>query len=213
MLAGASRGTLTDPTTMKNLLTSALLAVAASAFVAAPSFAGCCFGLCYKHCGCCGCGAQFCVRQYNAFSPVCCGTVFCDGCCPFGSGGGYGGYGPGYGGCGPCAGGMCPGGMCPGGLNYSGVLGSCTPGCDGACLGSLPPAESTSGVPATVESNPIVSPSALPSQMPPGPVSQTINDRGIQNTSYRPASPPATVPVRPIYAQPQMIAAPSYWGN
>jgi hypothetical protein len=191
---------------MKNLLTSALLAIAASAFVAAPSFAGCCFGLCYKHCGCCGCGAKFCVRQYNAFSPVCCGTVFCDGCCPFGSCGG--GYGPGYGGCGPCA-----DGMCGGGLNYMGTP-ACGPlGCDGAALGSLPPADVAPSAPASADANPVVSPSTLPTQMPSGPVSQTINDRGIQNASYRPVVAPAPRAVSPVRMQPQMIAAPSYWGN
>src|SRR5579885_3642067 len=113
MLAGPSRGTLTDPTIMKKLLPAALLAVVVSGAITSKTFAwGCCFGLIPHHgcCGCCGCGAQFCVRQYNAFSPVCCGTIYCDGCCPFG-----GGYGPGmYGG--PCADGMCPSGDC--GLNY-----------------------------------------------------------------------------------------------
>ncbi len=120
---------------MKKFIPSALLAMAVSGFLATSSFAGCTFGLCYNHCGCCGCGAKFCVRQYNAFSPVCSGTVFCDGCCPFGAG-----IGPGYGGAGgPCAGGMCPGGGC--GVPFSGVM-SCPPGCDG-CLGSLPPSESS----------------------------------------------------------------------
>lgn len=185
---------------MKKLLSSAMLALAVSAFVTAESFAGCCFGLCYRHCGCCGCGAKFCVRQYNAFSPVCCGTVFCDGCCPFGSGGGYG-PGPGYGG-GPCAGGMCPGMM-----NYSGMMGCPAGGCgDGACLGSLPASE-----PATVApgANPVVPPSPLPS----GPISQMVNDRPIQNATYRPVSYTTPSTVAPVPMQPQMMAAPSYWGN
>ncbi len=192
---------------MKKLLTSTLLAVAALTIQAAPSFAGCCFGLCYKHCGCCGCGAKFCVRQYNAFSPVCCGTVFCDGCCPFGSGG----YGGGYGG------GACAGGMCGGGLNYMGTPSCIGPGCDGTALGSLPAAETiseTPSAPVSADANPVVSPSTLPTQMPAGPVSKVINDRGIQHTSYRPASIPAPSTVAPVRTmQPQMIAAPSYWGN
>lgn len=32
------------------------------------------------------CGAEFCVRQYNAFSPVASGTVYCDGFSPIGPG-------------------------------------------------------------------------------------------------------------------------------
>jgi hypothetical protein len=198
---------------MKKLIISALLAFAASSLVAVPSFAGCCFGLCKHHCGCCGCGAKFCVRQYNAFSPVCCGTVFCDGCCPFGSGG----YGPGFGGgCGPCADGVCPGMM-----NYSGIM-SCPPGgcADGACLGSLPAGDPADGAapaktstPASASGNPVVTPSPLPGQTSAMPTSHPINDRPIQNTAFRPVSypvPSATVAPR---MQPQMMAAPSYWGN
>jgi hypothetical protein len=202
MLAGASRGNLTDPT-MKKLLPSAVLAMAVCAFAAPQSFAGC-FGLFYNHCGCCGCGAKFCVRQYNAFSPVCCGTVFCDGCCPFGSGGG--GPGPGYGGgCGPCAGGMCPAPGC--GLNFSGVPACGGGGCgDGSCLGSLPPSEPPPGAPV---GNPVVAPSPLPS----GPTSQAMIGSTIQNAAYRPAVAPVASSPAPVRMQPQMMAAPSYWGN
>jgi hypothetical protein len=200
---------------MKNLLTSAVLALAVSGFVTASSFAGCTFGLCTHHgCGCCGCGAKFCVRQYNAFSPVCCGTVFCDGCCPFGSGCGPGAYGPGFAGaCGPCAGGMCPGGSC--GMPFSGVM-SGAPGCDN-CLGSLPSAEGmpVESAPANAVIPPSANPVATPSPLPTGQTSQRVNDRVIQNASYRPASTPvynyARPAVRPV--QPQMMAAPSYWNN
>jgi hypothetical protein len=201
---------------MKKLITCTLLAFAASSFAAVPSYAGCCFGLCKHHCGCCGCGAKFCVRQYNAFSPVCCGTVFCDGCCPFGSCGyGNGGFGPGFGGaCGPCA-----GGVCPGMLNYSGIM-SCPPGvcADGACLGSLPAAEPCGPMsPSTTTpagSNPVVTPSPLPTQTEASPTSHVIiNDRGIQNTNFRPVSYPVpAVNIMPRM-QPQTMAAPSYWGN
>ena len=58
-------------------------------------------------------------------------------------------------------------------------------------------------------SNPVVSPSPLPS----GPTSQTVNDRGIQNTSYRPVNYTTPRPVAPVPMQPRMMAAPSYWGN
>ena len=201
MLAGASRGKLTDSPTMKKLLPSVVLALAVFAFAAPQSFAGC-FGLCYNHCGCCGCGAKFCVRQYNAFSPVCSGTVFCDGCCPFGSGGGGG---PGYGGgCGPCEGGMCPSGGC--GVPFSGMPACSAGGCDSGCLGSLPASEPPAGA---LPSNPTATPSPLPS----GPTSQAMNAPIIQNTAYRPAFTPAPSTAVPVRMQPQMMAAPSYWGN
>jgi hypothetical protein len=196
MLAGPSRGTLTDPTIMKKLLPSAILAVVVSGVLTAQSFAGCCFGLIPHHgcCGCCGCGATFCVRQYNAFSPVCCGTVYCDGCCPIGPGG--------------CGGGCGPAGC---GLNYSGLpAGCCGPmGCgDGAALGSLPAADPAVGAP--------VDGAAPAAPLPSGPTSRLANDRPIQNATYRAASYYAPAPVRtvaPVQMQPQMMAAPSYWGN
>jgi hypothetical protein len=193
---------------MKKLISSALLALAVSGFAASTSFAGCAFGLFYNH-GCCGCGAKFCVRQYNAFSPVCSGTVFCDGCCPFGSGGG-GGYGPGFGGgAGACAGGMCPGGSC--GVPFSGVMSCPTGGCaDGSCLGSLPATESAATPDATTPpaSNPVVTPAPLPNS-----TSQAVNYRPIQNAAYRPVSYPVPAAASPARMQPQMMAAPSYWGN
>jgi hypothetical protein len=199
MLAGPSRGTLTDPTIMKKLLPSAVLALVVSGALSAQSFAGCCFGLIPHHgcCGCCGCGASFCVRQYNAFSPVCCGTVFCDGCCPFGAcGGGYGGYGCGMG----PVGGMMPYGGLP-----AGCCGPAGCGGDGAFLGSLPAADPEVGAPGA--------PAAPAAPLPSGTTSQLVNDRPIQNATYRPASytPAPTVAPRPM--QPQMMAAPSYWGN
>jgi hypothetical protein len=189
---------------MKKLLPSAVLALVVSGLVTAQSQAGCCFGLFPKMCGCCGCGAKFCVRQYNAFSPVCCGTVFCDGCCPFGAcgGGGYGGYGG-------CANGMCGPGGC-GIMPFSGIpTGACGPnGCDGGYLGSLPPSDPTSDAPGAP-----AAPATTASPLPSGSTSLIVNDRPIQNATYRPASyiPPATV--APVQMQPQNIVAPSYWGN
>jgi hypothetical protein len=215
-----SRGTFTEPTIMKKLLPSAILALVVSGLATVPSFAGCCFGLCYHHCGCCGCGAMFCVRQYNAFSPVCCGTVYCDGCCPFGPpGGGCGPAGCGlpFSGMPACGPGGCPG-PCADGVCQGAPVGGGAPCGDGACLGSLPPSDLAPGAPAsgapvgapTTVTNPVVSPSPLPS----GPTSQAVvNDRVIQNASYRPSTyttPSAPAPVR---MQPQMMAAPSYWGN
>jgi hypothetical protein len=185
---------------MKKLLPSALLALAAFGFVTGESFAGC-FGLIPHHgcCGHCGCGATFCVRQYNAFSPVACGSLCLDGVAPFSAG--YGG------GCGACADGMCPGGFC--GLNYSGLPAG--PG----CLGCLPANEDAS--PAAPKSssgsNPVVTPSPLPSQMPSGPTSQIVTDRPIQNIAYPTAGYPMYAPVYPasMQYQPQIMVAPAYW--
>ncbi len=48
----------------------------------------CCCGHCYDFSICC--------KQYNAFSPVCFGKLYCDGCCPSPCLNGNG-HGPGYG--------------------------------------------------------------------------------------------------------------------
>lgn len=72
---------------MKKFLTAALLALAVSGLSAVPSFAWGTFGL-IPHgccCGCC-CSCNVCIRPYNAFSPVCCGSLCCDGCMPFSGG-------------------------------------------------------------------------------------------------------------------------------
>src|SRR5438046_6624672 len=69
-------------------------------------------GLLHHCCGCHKCCTYLCVRPYNAFSPVCCGSVSCIGCCPmFGGMGGGMDCGP----CGPVGGGMpsCFNGCCP----------------------------------------------------------------------------------------------------
>jgi hypothetical protein len=77
---------------MKRLILSAVLGVAALGLSTEMAQAGpfCCWG-----CNKCGkCGANFCVRQYNAFSPVCSGTIYCDGICPIGGYGIPGGFNP-----------------------------------------------------------------------------------------------------------------------
>src|SRR5439155_7284212 len=67
---------------MKRSLLLALGVVVAWAGTATPSFASA-FGLFYKR-SCCG-GCSFCVRPYNAFSPLTCGVADV-GCCGHGSG-------------------------------------------------------------------------------------------------------------------------------
>ena len=76
---------------MKKLLLSSILGLAALALWAAPSHAGCYFGLIPHHCCCHGCG-KCCCLPYNAFSPnPCC----CNPCCWGGNYGGFPGCGPG----------------------------------------------------------------------------------------------------------------------
>ena len=74
---------------MKRLLLSAVLGVAALGLSATAVQAG--PFSCNSGCG--KCGANFCVRQYNAFTPACFGTVHCDGINPLSGpcipGGGY----------------------------------------------------------------------------------------------------------------------------
>jgi hypothetical protein len=69
---------------MKRLFTLTLLASAALASIAPPSFGGT-FGLFYW--GRCCCGNGCCVHPYNAFTPVCCGGC---GVADLGCGGGCG---------------------------------------------------------------------------------------------------------------------------
>jgi len=72
---------------MKKLLFLALVslgAVGASASDARAWFLHCCHNRCNK------CTTTITCKPYNAFSPVCCGNLVCDGCCPINCGG----YGP-----------------------------------------------------------------------------------------------------------------------
>ena len=82
-------------------------------------------------------------------------------------------------------------------------------GCgDGAALGSLPAADPAIGAPGV--------PAAPAAPLPAGPTSQLANDRPIQNATYRAASYYTPAPASTLFPrqmQPQMMAAPSYWGN
>src|SRR5205823_7073821 len=103
---------------MKRMFLAAVLGVAALAGLARPALAWWPFGCC---CGsaCKSCGADFTIRQYNAFSPVCHGTVYCDGIHPF--------AGPGY-----------PGAVSPW-LDANGGGGGCPTCAAGAMMGGAPP--------------------------------------------------------------------------
>jgi hypothetical protein len=76
---------------MKKLLLSCVLGLASLGLWSSTASAWT-FGLIVHHDGCCGhgcghccSGAYFCVKQYNAFSPVACGSLCLDGCSPFGA--------------------------------------------------------------------------------------------------------------------------------
>jgi hypothetical protein len=147
---------------MKKILPAALVALALME-LSVPSASAGAFGL-FPH-SCCGgcCGCNFCIRQYNAFSPVCCGSVYCDGCVPFGSGG-------------------------PGCLNYSGLPGSGPWNCldSGSCVGQLPP---VGNVPAGPVAPALQS---LPSAMPKGPPeAAAYGPPAVYSAGYRPAYYPA----------------------
>jgi hypothetical protein len=156
---------------MKNLFSAGLLALALTGLSAPSSFAGA-FGLIPHH-HCCSCGCSVCIRPYNAFSPVCCGTMYCDGCFPFTGGPG------GPGGCGP-------GGCAPGGLNYFGLP------CDGGCVGQGDPVSDPSSTP----------PTATVGGVPPGSVSHMAAyppQTGLSAVGYYPGYGYGYVPQLPAY--------------
>jgi hypothetical protein len=217
---------------MKKLFSSCVLALATMGSLTASSF-GSAFGL-FPCCGCnCRCGCDFCVRQYNAFSPVCSGRIYCDGCMPMANNCGPAcGPGP-YG---APAGGMCPGGMCPGGLGYSGTLVGSADGMNApysAPLATATPemAGKLAPLPAPPLSNPLGLPQnsnqfVAPSPLPAGPSSQLAPYSAIQNTGYYPSTgyyPPAYPAYHynyynygyynPTMPQPQPMVAPSYWSK
>jgi len=62
---------------MKRIIAVGMLSLGVFALMANTSFAGCL--KCKRKC------AEFCVKPYNAFSPVACGSICLDGCLPIGS--------------------------------------------------------------------------------------------------------------------------------
>ena len=196
--------------TMKKLIPFAVLALAVCGFTA-PTASAKTFGLftcgrcCGKCCGGCKSCTTICVRQYNAFTPVCCGNICMTGCCmPFGGpmGGGQD-YGQGCGpmgcgpmGCGPTSSDSCGGDNCG--------LGELPP------VGTLPPNSQTPGTGPTPLPSPLPSaPSAqaMPRQMPNGPVQTTAYSMPYY---YQPQYNYGNVPPMPVPA----MTAPSYWyGN
>jgi hypothetical protein len=188
---------------MKKLLFSASLALLAWGLTATPSFAHafglftchrCCHGACKRGC------MTFCCKQYNAFTPVCCGSICCDGCCPFGGGG----PGPGYG---PLA---------------------CGPGgCDGAV--SDLPAGATPVAPATPATGPALPSKPLPtgttSLYPPAPGYGAVQSAGYfypgysygyapaANYGYAAAYGPASGYGPMVAPAVNPMAVPAYWNS
>jgi hypothetical protein len=95
-----------DVSPMKKLLLTAILGLAALIQVPGRTSAGA-FGLFTGQSCCGGCGCCVCIRPYNAFTPVLCGTIYSDCCWP------SCGPQPGHCGCGPTCGDGMPGPMVP----------------------------------------------------------------------------------------------------
>jgi hypothetical protein len=133
---------------MNRFLPLALGVVAVWAGTAAPSFAGA-FGLFYRRHCCSHC--NFCVRPYNAFSPLTCGVADI-GCCGPWAGGGHG-HGFGHQGYPAFDNGCSAFGTCGARIGFSGVpvdrSGCGKFGFGHACLGHTPPP----GPPVTPPSN------------------------------------------------------------
>src|SRR5882724_5345371 len=73
---------------MKNLKLSILGLLSLAALAATPSVSQAWGGLWDCLCSCCGCNqldrcsTYICCRPYNAFTPVCFGSITCNGCAP-----------------------------------------------------------------------------------------------------------------------------------
>ncbi len=128
---------------MKKLLAIGVFTLASLWLTPGTSSAGGTFGLftqascwpwsCLATCGCNKCCATICVKPYNAFSPTCSGTIYCDGFCPLNNR--CGGFGIGTGG------------------GY-GTLPEAGPGCEGTPVGGLPlESQPTVGVPQGVNTS------------------------------------------------------------
>jgi hypothetical protein len=150
---------------------------------------------CFPLCGGCssGCCTTIKLRQYNAFTPICCGTLNCDGCCPLNLSCGQLGSGPAIFGAG-CAGGNC---YAPHGASvYAG---------DMYPLGQLPPA-------AILSQPPMPAPAA--NGMPAAPAATMPVPPGA--TSFAPRAFPAAS-VQPVGYRPMYYYgygyAPYYWNG
>jgi hypothetical protein len=182
---------------MKKLLFLGLLSLASVAALP-PSAQAWFHHLCCHHCN--DCTTTIRVRPYNAFSPICCGTLDCVGCCPMNFG------------CGqqPRCGPSCFQSACCG--PQSCFTSGC---CDSGCL---PPAGQP--MPQTAPGQPM--PQGVPGQQftPPNP--QPLNPGAFMMPMQNPmAYGYGYGPVQPVSYQQPMVnpyyyynnqqQAPSYW--
>jgi hypothetical protein len=181
---------------MKKKLLVGLLSAAMLALNGPAAQAGLLFGHCHG-CGHCKCGkysTYLCIRPYNAFSPVCCGSVTCIGCCPMMGGMGFGMGGPEA--CMP----SCFNGCC--GPSYA-SSGCCDSGC-------LPPAGAVANGPAGQAPNAPLTP------QPNGPTTPTFTAPGptpIPTSQQWPAPLPYGYGVVQTagYQQPYPVPQPAYY--
>ncbi len=177
---------------MKKRILVSLLSVAALALNGPAAQAW--FG--FRHC--CGCSkysTYLCIRPYNAFSPVCCGSITATGCCPMFGGMGFGG--PGYP---PPSMPSCFNSCCAPSYSSSGC-------CDSGCL---PPAGAVAPVP-----NP-QGQSLPPSPMPNGPGGPTFtppNPTPMPTSQHWQAPLPYNYGVVQTagYQQPYPVPQPAYY--
>jgi hypothetical protein len=183
---------------MKKVLLSAILGLAAVTMTPAPSQAGT-FGL-ITGCGCCCSKCEFCVRPYNAFTPVCSGNITCMGCMPFAPYPNYSGLG-------------YPGGGYPqAGWGDSGVVdNSC---CTSETAGQKQSPTALPPLPAVQQFTqpPLAAPlPQYPAVTPPAPTSMAPNPYGMIQAGYRPVVTPTYNPyLYHNYAAP-MSQTPYYW--
>lgn len=185
---------------MKKTLIASAVGLAAFGLLSGAALAW--FGKCKN--SCCAYKYTICCKPYNAFSPICCGNMFMEGCCPpFGMGCAMPGCGPGF--------------KPMGGPGYCGA--DCF-GCESGCLGQLP--APTTGGTAVLPLNPAPSPTpGQPGFTPPMPTpldgskplgtTPTAQGRAIpmpypviQPAGYYPYYPPA------YYAYPAYYGYPAY---
>jgi hypothetical protein len=179
---------------MKKLLLSAFLGFAAIALTPALSRAGT-FGL-FTGCGCCCSKCEFCVRPYNAFTPVCCGNITCMGCMPFYSTQNYGG------------------------LNgYDTGCPDTTYGANDSCAAPRTPSTATGQGQALppLQAPPASSPTTVPAPIPqaptttPGSPSYLVNPNATIQAEYRPLYVPTYNPYLYYNYYAPMGQTPYYW--
>lgn len=191
---------------MKKLLLSIALGLAALSVTPSASQAGT-FGL-FTCSSCCGCSSScnFCVRPYNAFTPVCCGNITCMGCMPFCPMPGYSGMmvPPAYG---ACQGGACDGAPLVGAETVTnGGCGTTVNECQKPqTLPPLPP------MPQYSQPNPFVNPlQPLPTGVQT-PTSKAPTASGAVQATYNPAYAPAFNPYLNYTYSTPMGQTPYYW--